>query len=114
MYTYKQISKKYNIKVSILTKRVYKLGIKGKVLSTDATIFFSEGQIMRILMSERMPFKNHPRKIQIIELYKKGVVGRLVAETLKISTKLTYDCIREYNKDGFIIVESKINNNYIF
>lgn len=43
-------------------------------------------------------------------MYEKGMTGSTISKKLNISIKLTYDCIKEYNLTGYLIVESKLNN----
>jgi hypothetical protein len=108
-YTYNDIAKKYGIKKTILYKRVFNLGIKGSRIGRDGIAYFNQNEVYKILDHKPINYKIHSRKIQIIELYQSGIIGRNIAEILRISTKLTYDCIREYNETNCIIVESKIN-----
>lgn len=108
-FTYNQISKDYGVSKSALQHRVNRLKIKGKVLGDDGTIFFTSKQLEKIVDCYTSTKENHPRKIWIIELYQAGRKGRLIASMLKMSTKLTYDCIRDYNQNGCVVVESKLN-----
>lgn len=107
--TYKDVAKKNNVSVRALTKRAHKLGIVGKRIGSDGSMYFTEKQINKILNLKRVDFKNHSRKITIVEMYQDGLKGRKIAEALGISTKLTYICLKEYNYTGHIIVQSKIN-----
>jgi transposase len=112
---YQEISKKYNIKVSVLTRRVSLLKIKG--IFKGRKIYFSDGQINQMLEYDtRHHFKirdnsNHPRKLAFIEFYLKFKSGRRVATFLNTSRKLVDAAIKEYNETGFITVESKLNKN---
>lgn len=106
---YKDVAKKNNVSVRALTKRAHKLGIVGRRIGNDGSMYFTEKQINKILNLKRIDFKNHSRKITIIEMYHEGHKGRKIAEVLGISTKLTYICLKEYNQTGHIIVQSKIN-----
>jgi len=108
-FTYNQIAKDYGVTKSAIQHRVHKLGLIGKVLSDDGTIFFTSKQVEKIVDCYTSTKENHPRKIWVIELYQAGRKGRSIASMLKMSTKLTYDCIRDYNKDGCVVVESKLN-----
>jgi DNA invertase Pin-like site-specific DNA recombinase len=112
-YTYDQISEHFGITKSALTHRVQKLKLKGRTLGKDSTVYFSVWQVKKMVQYLPLNCKNHPRKIDIIELYESGQKGRTIAEYLKISVKLTYDCIREYNLTGCIVVESKMSNVFI-
>jgi hypothetical protein len=108
-YTYEDIEKKYGIKKTILYKRVSYLGMNKNHRGRNGIAFFDQNQVYKILDHKPINYKIHSRKIQIIELYQSGLIGRKISEILRISTKLSYDCIREYNETNCIIVESKIN-----
>lgn len=112
-YTYDQISEHFGVTKSALTHRVHKLNLKGRTLGKDSTVYFSLWQVKKMTAYLTLKCKNHPRKIDIIELYQKGYKGRVISEVLKISVKLTYDCIREYNLTGCIVVESKMGNVFV-
>ena len=111
--TYKQISEKYNISISVLTRRVHLLKIKGLFKGREIT--FNKKQITEILSyNPRLYFekrnnRNHPQKLAIIEFYLKRKSGRKVAEFMNISRYIVDAAIKEYNTTGFITVESKIN-----
>lgn len=111
--TYKEISKKYNISISILTRRVHLLSIKG--LFKGREISFNKKQVQQILdynprlHFEKMCNKNHPRKFRIIEFYLKRRSGRKVAEFLNMSRHIVDATIREFNETGCIVVASKMN-----
>jgi len=100
----------FGVTKSALAHRVYKLGLKGKCLSDDGIIFFNLKQVGKIVDCYKIKFENHPRKLDIIEMYQKGYKGRAIASILRMSVKLSYDCIREYNKTGLVTVESIINS----
>jgi len=108
-FTYNQIANDYGVSKSAIQHRVHRLGLRGRILTDDGTIFFTSKQVEKIVDCYTLTKENHPRKIQIIELYQADRIGRTIASILKISTKLTYDCIREYNNTGCVIVESKIS-----
>jgi len=110
-WTYNELVEAYGITKSALTHRVQNLNIKGKRLGTDGTVYFNINQVKKII--NYLDFKNkenHPRKIKIVDLYEKGMTGNSISKKLKISIKLAYDCIKEYNLTGCIVVESKLNN----
>ena len=108
-FRYIDVAKKHKVSTGALTKRAHKLGIVGKRIGNDGSMYFTEKQITKILNFKKVDFKNHSRKIQIIEMYIDGHSGRKIAEALGISVKLSYLCIKEYNQTEHIIVESKIN-----
>ena len=111
--TYQQISEKYNIKTSVLTRRVHILKIKGIFVGRE--VAFNKKQIAEILSYnprahfDRRCTKNHPRKLAVIEFYLKRRSGRKVAEFMNISRYIVDAAIKEYNETGFITVESKMN-----
>ena len=111
--TYNQISEKYNIKTSVLTRRVHILKIKGIFVGRE--VAFNKKQIAEILSYnprahfDRRCTKNHPRKLAVIEFYLKRRSGRKVAEFMNISRYIVDAAIKEYNETGFITVESKMN-----
>ena len=110
-WTYNELVDYYKISKSALTHRVQRLNIKGKRLDNDSTVYFNIDQVKKII--NYLDFKNkenHPRKIKIVDMYEKGMTGNTISKKLNISIKLTYDCIKEYNLSGYLIVESKLNN----
>jgi hypothetical protein len=108
VYNYNEISEKTNVPKSTLSKHVSKNKIKGRQIGL--LIYFTESQIFQIISGIRPKnTKSHSRKIQVIELYLMGVTGRDIAKALAMSTKLTHDCIREFNESECIVVESKMN-----
>ena len=115
MPTYSQMSKKYNIPISTLKKRVMALGIKG--IYGGQTKLFTFSQELDII-SYKPPTKKKnskeydPRKIQIIETYLSLCSGRKTAIELNLHRNVVLKAIREYNLDKHITVESKINKGY--
>lgn len=109
-FTYQEIADIFGVTKGALAHRVHRLGIKGRTLSDDGTIFFTVKQVAKITACYSIKAENHPRKLDVIELYHKGYKGRVIAEVLKMSAKLSYDCIREYRQTGCVIVESKLNS----
>lgn len=110
---YEEISKKYNIKVSILTRRVHVLKIKG--VFKGRKVYFTKNQISQLIeYNPRFHFErgsniNHSRKLSIIEFYNKLKSGRKVAAFLHISRPIVDAAIKEYNETGSITVESRLN-----
>lgn len=111
--TYKEISEKYNVEMSLLTRRVNILKVRGVFKGRNVT--FTKGQVEQLLgydpkaYDKRRSMINHPRKLKIIEFYLKRKSGRKVAEFLNISRPIVDATIREYNKTGFLVVESRLN-----
>jgi hypothetical protein len=108
-FTYSEISEITGVTKSGLQHRVHRLGLKGKCLSNDSTVYFNINQVKKIIDCYTIKLENHPRKLDIIELYQNGYKGRVIASVLRMSVKLSYDCIREYNDTGCIVIESMIN-----
>ena len=108
-FTLKKVSKDTGISISILNKRGWKLGLKGKCLGKGSTMYYTAAQINKILNYIK---SRDSYKITIIELYQSNQTGRNIAKYMKMSVKTVYDCIREYNETGCVTVESKINKLY--
>src|SRR6478735_6166765 len=108
-FTYSQISENFGVTKSGLQHRVHRLGLKGRTLSDDGTIYFTQKQVDKIVDCYKITFENHPRKLDVIELYQSGKKGRDIAIILRMRNVLTYNCIRDYNETGCVTVESKIN-----
>jgi len=109
MLTYKQISQKYSIPLSLIYRRVHVLKLKG--FKKGREIKFKEDQIYQILYYQ--PQTNSKqfdrRKLAIIEFYEKFGTGNKVSRFLNIHRNVVNQAIREYNETGFVIVESKMN-----
>lgn len=113
MPTYHQISKKHNIPVSTLMKRVMALGIKGIYGGqTKVFTFTQELEIVSYKPLDTRSKEHHPRKIEIIETYLELKSGRQTAKQLKLGREFVLKAIREYTLDKHITVESKINKGY--
>ena len=108
-FSLKSVSELTGVTVHALNKRAIKLGLKGKCLGRDSTKYYTKFQIERIVSAHPIRYKNHWRKLDIIEMYMQNKTGREISEIMNISVKLTYDCIREFNETGCIVVESKIS-----
>lgn len=109
MLTYKQISEKYSIPLSLIYRRVHVLKLKGYRKGRE--IKFKEDQIYQII--SYLPWSNSKqfdkRKLKIIEFYEKFGTGNKVARFLNIHRNVVNKAIKEYNETGFVIVESKMN-----
>ena len=113
MPTYQQISKKHNIPVSTLMKRVMALGIKGIYGGRIKVFTFSqELEIVSYKQLDTRSKEHDPRKIKIIETYLELKSGRQTAKELKISRDFVLKAIQEYTLDKHITVESKINKGH--
>lgn len=113
LYTYKDLSAISGDSKSVLTQRATRLKLKG-ILSGKIEVLFNKSQAFRILNEhKKIPVKNHPRKIEAVEMY----IARM--GVLNISNKLRIDkdsitmYAKEYRETGFIIVESSMNLNII-
>lgn len=72
---------------------------------------FTEQQIKDIVVFRRKnEYKNHRRKLTIIEMYQKLGSASAVSRTLNINKKSVLSAVNEYLKDGTVTVDSKINN----
>lgn len=108
-YALKEIAQLTGDTVYALNKRAIKLNIKGRCIGHDSTKYYTLKQIEKIVSASKRTCKNHSRKIDIVELYLQGLNGRKIAAFLRISVKLAYDCLAEFNKTGCVTVESKIS-----
>lgn len=108
-FTLKQISEVTGSTIHSLNRRALKLGLKGRCLGNDSTKYYTRFQINRIVQAAPITYKNHWRKIDIIEMYNQGFSGHDISKIMNISIKLAYDCIREFNETECIIVESKMS-----
>ena len=113
MPTYQQISKKHNIPVSTLMKRVMALGIKGVYGGQTKVFTFSqEFDIVSYKPAPRNSKEHDARKIEIIETYLELKSGRQTAARLNLHRDVVLKAIREYTLDKHITVESKMNKDY--
>jgi len=109
MLSYEQISDKYKIKKSILTRRVHVLKIKPYF--EGRTVVFNSRQIKQIIeykRPERKNKKNHKEKLRIIEFYFKLRSARKTAIFLNIGRELVDAAVKEYIQTGTITVESSL------
>jgi len=113
MPTYQQISKKHNIPINTLKKRVMKLEIKGVYGGQRKVFTFSEEfDIISYKPTPRNSKEHDARKIKIIETYLELKSGRQTAARLDLHRDVVLKAIREYNLDKHITVESKMNKGY--
>lgn len=113
--TYREISKKYNITITTLTRRVNVLRLKGRFVNREK--FFDESQVKQMVeydtkahLKRRPDTKNLPRKLKIIEFYLKLKSARRVSEFLNLSRPIVTHAVKEYNETGFVTVGSKMND----
>ncbi len=116
--TYQEISEKYNIPMSVLTRRVAVLKIKG--LFIGRKVSFNSYQVKQIvnyvaktkingkIATEK--WQTQRKKITIIEFYLKKRSSRQVSRILNLPRPLCDYTIKEYNEKGYVIVGSKMNN----
>lgn len=111
--TYKEISTKYNIPISVLYRRAHVLRLEGKFKGVN--IDFNKHQVLElvnyvpVIFPESKKVENHVRKIAIIEFYMKfGGVNR-VSRMLNIDRGAVGKAIKEYEETGCIVVASKLN-----
>lgn len=111
--TYKEISDRHNISVESLKKKACNLKIKGKNLSFGSTKHFSKSQVEILIEKKKSPnLKFHQRNIDIIELFNKGIGIKRICGFLGCSETIGFFVAKEYQKTGFVIVESKLNHLY--
>jgi transposase len=108
-FTLNEISKEEGVDIKILRKRVHRLKIKSLKNGANNIKYYTEPQIKSILNYLKSPKRMSSVKVTIIEMYQTGRKGRDIARDMKLSTKLAYDCIREYDDTGCVVVESKMN-----
>lgn len=112
--TYKEISEKYNVTVSTLTGRAFRM--KLKPLRYGYNVIFSEEQVKALIeydpkaYLEKYRKNNDKRKIRIIEFYFKFKTANRTAIFLNLHRDLVGQTIHEYNKLGYIVVASKMND----
>jgi hypothetical protein len=113
MPTYQQISKKHNIPINALKKRVMKLGIKG--IYGGQTKVFTFSQELEIVSYKPLSKRNKdhdPRKIGIVETFLELKSVRQTAMQLKLHRDTVSKVVQEYTLDKHITVESKINKGH--
>lgn len=113
-YSYKELSKISGERINTLAVRVKRINLKG-VLGDNSEVFFNKNESFRILnYTNRIAVKNHPRKIEAVEMYIARLGIRNIAHKLLIAESAVEMYSKEYREnDGFIIVESSINLNII-
>lgn len=112
-YTYSSLCEISGESKNTLAARVMRMNIKG-VLGNNREIFFDKNQAFRILnYGKRIEVKNHPKKIESVEMY----IARLGIKNIAKKLLISEDCVsmyaKEYRETGFLIVESSINLNII-
>lgn len=111
-YTYKQLSEISNISVSTLSTRASRLKIKG-AFSLKKEILFNKLQGEKMINFNDYETKNHPKKIDIVEMFVSRYGIKNIIKRLKISEETIRIYTKEYRETGFLIVESKINLKHI-
>ena len=109
MRTYKEISLEFGIPIYILTQRAYKL--KFKAYKKGMFNVYTDEQVWELVNyeSRQKNKKNHRRKLAVIEFYWKLKTANKVAEFLNLDRTMVSQTIKEYFETGFVIVESKMN-----
>lgn len=109
-HTYKELSRKYGISVTKLQKRAFANKVKGRVIGSDSTVYFTDRQASVLLAGGRTNYKQHPRNIAIAEAFLSGMKRREIPETFKMSTRTAYEVIRELIQEGTVTVESRLSS----
>jgi len=111
-YSYSDLSVLSGEKINTLATRVMRMNIKG--ILNNKKVFFNKNQAFRILnYAKRTEIKNHPRKIEAVEMYIARMGIKNISHKLLISEEAIYNYSKEYRETGFLIVESSINLNLI-
>ena len=97
---------------SYIANLVYKFQLetfyfRGRKLISNESV----EKILSYSPSIKKPYKNHPRKISIVESYIRNQSIKAVARTLRINRESVTEAIKEWEQDGYITVESKINGS---
>jgi len=113
-YSYKELAEISGERINTLATRVLRMNLKGE-LGENKEVFFNKQQSFRIInYTNRIAVKNHPRKIEAVEMYIARLGIRNIAHKLLIAESAVEMYSKEYREnDGFIIVESSINLNII-
>lgn len=111
-YTYKQLSEISNTPVSTLATRASRMKIKG-AWGVKNILYFNKLQGEQIINFNDFDIKNHPQKIDIVEMFVSRYGIKNIVKKLLISEETILKYTKEYKQTGFLIVESKINLNHI-
>lgn len=112
LYSYYDLSVLSGEKVNTLATRVLRMNLKGFL--DNKKVFFNEMQSFRILnYAKKTEVKNHPRKIEAVEMYIARMGIKNISNKLLISEEAVSNYAKEYRETGFLIVESSINLNLI-
>ena len=112
-YNYKRLSDISGEKINTLAARVLRMNIKGE-LAGNREVVFNKQQSFRIInYAKRTEVKNHPRKIEAVEMY----IARMGIKNISNKLLISEDCVsmyaKEYRETGFLLVESSMNLNII-
>lgn len=111
-YGYKELSELSGMAINTLATRVLRMNLKGEL--NNKKVFFNENQAFRILnYHKRIEVKNHPRKIEAVEMYIARMGIKNISSKLLISEEAVSMYAKEYRETGFLVVESSINLNII-
>lgn len=113
-YSYQDLSEISGERINTLATRVLRMNLKGE-LGNNSKVYFNKQQAFRILnYTNKIATKNHPRKIEAVEMYIARLGIKNIANKLLIAESAVEMYSKEYREnDGFIIVESSINLNII-
>lgn len=107
LYTYEEISKKYNIGLSSLYSRVDRIKL---IRRYDKQIrVFTKSEVKKIVNHKNPRLVESYKKITVIDFYHLGFFRDEISLRLGISLDFVKKTIAEYNRTGHVLVESKIN-----
>lgn len=92
---------------------VIRAKVKGLRIHKNSEYLYTKKQCQKIMNVSALDFKNHPRKLKVIDMYSRGYSKQNISMELKMSLKDVYKCINEYIDTGEIIVESRISKIFL-
>lgn len=111
-YSYKELSDISGESENTLATRAKRMKLKGEII--NKRVYFNKSQAFRILNDyKKLELKNHPRKIEAVEMYIARMGIKNISNTLRITKDAVSMYAKEYRETGFLIVESSINLDII-
>ena len=109
MWTLDEISLLHGVSKQVLYTRCYNYKIK-PTRDGNKRMYTDDQKDRIILLLQPKTKRYDAKKIKFIEMYRHSMSPSLIASELKSSLVLVKMAIAEFQKDGCIIVESKINS----